>query len=220
MSRPYRATNVRALALCNRPSTFFHEPVHERSHSIRQRFIDSPLNDLAEIAVRPGNRQRDHCGLTFRTVPELCQRHIFCLSRTSVIRAARSGLWSAFHHSLESGVDSLLNCRYGSETDIKVELFTTSGLYLLFDLFIQRDVRTTKPINRLLGIADDKELAWNRPHSPPVFFIRLVGRQQHQQFGLQRIGVLKLIDEDVCESLLEVRSHPWFFTNQISRTKQ
>src|SRR5215475_13647255 len=56
VARLYRFSIFRAFALGNRPSTFLHEPVNERGNSIWQRFVNSPLNDLAVIAVRPGNR--------------------------------------------------------------------------------------------------------------------------------------------------------------------
>ena len=61
---------------------------------------------------------------------------------------------------------------------------------------IDIDVRAPEAINRLLRIADDEELAGDGSDVLPARLVRIVSRQQQQQLGLQRIGVLELVDED------------------------
>ena len=46
------------------------------------------------------------------------------------------------------------------------------------------DVGATKPVDRLLRVADDEQLA------------RHVAGEEQQDLGLDRIGILKLVDED------------------------
>ena len=64
-------------------------------------------------------------------------------------------------------------------------------------LLVERDVGAAEAVDRLLRIADQEELAGRRPHAPPVALGGIVGGEEEQQLGLQRIGVLELVDEEV-----------------------
>src|SRR5204862_4031099 len=81
-------------------------------------------------------------------------------------------------------------------------------------------VRTTKPVNRLFRIADDKQLAGNRSDAVPVALGGTVGAQQEQEFGLERIGVLKLVDEDVRESRLKRLAYAGVLDEEIARPQK
>ena len=75
------------------------------------------------------------------------------------------------------------------------------------DVAIDADIGPPETINRLFWIADDEELAGDRMNRTPVGNGGIVCRQEHENFGLQRIGVLKLVNEDALESPLETASH-------------
>jgi hypothetical protein len=74
---------------------------------------------------------------------------------------------------------------------------------------VRADVGAAEPIDRLLRIADDEELAAD-----------VVWPSEQQDLGLDRIGVLELVDEDARELLLQVRAHASLRLDQIARARQ
>ncbi len=88
------------------------------------------------------------------------------------------------------------------------------------DLAIDRDVGAAEAIDRLLGIADDEETAGLRLRLPPVGLARIVGGEQQQDLGLQRIGVLELVDEDALEAALEALAHAPVVAHQVACDEQ
>ena len=54
----------------------------------------------------------------------------------------------------------------------------------------------------------------------PVPLARVVRRQQQQQLGLQRIGVLELVHEDARAPRLQRRAHAVVVAHQIARAVQ
>ena len=78
-----------------------------------------------------------------------------------------------------------------------------------------------EPVDGLLRIADDEELAGNRRHVLPTLSPRIVGRQQQQDLGLNGIGVLELVDENPRELRLEMRAAPpGRSLEQVARARQ
>ena len=78
----------------------------------------------------------------------------------------------------------------------------------LLDLLVERDVGAPEAVDRLLRIADQEQLA--RAPAPRARQSRcagIVGDEQHQDLGLQRVGVLELVDEEVREAAREVGAH-------------
>src|ERR1700722_2559798 len=69
---------------------------------------------------------------------------------------------------------------------------------------IEHNVGAAEFVDRLLGIAYYKELSWRGRHVQPIRFGWIVGGEQQQDFSLQGVGVLKLVDEDVGEAVLQV----------------
>ena len=61
-----------------------------------------------------------------------------------------------------------------------------------------------------------KSLPGIGPDLPPIRGSRIVGGQQQQDFGLQRIGILKLINKQALEPLLKAPSHLRVVSNQIA----
>ncbi len=90
----------------------------------------------------------------------------------------------------------------------------------LFHVLVERNVGAAKSVNRLLGIADDEQLARPGLNLHPVRLGGIRGREQEQNFGLQRIGVLELIDENVRESILQFRAYRRIVANQVARDQQ
>ena len=90
----------------------------------------------------------------------------------------------------------------------------------LADLLIGFDVGPPEAIDRLFRIADDEQLAGNRCDPPPVAFGRIVGGQQQQDLGLQRVGVLELVDEDMREPRLERPADARVLRQQIAGAQQ
>ena len=74
---------------------------------------------------------------------------------------------------------------------------------LLRHLAVDPDVGATEPVDRLFRIANQEQASRDWPDTPPVRLGLVVGREQQQDLGLQRVGVLELVDEDVGEALLE-----------------
>ena len=87
----------------------------------------------------------------------------------------------------------------------------------LVHVSIHRHVGAAESVDRLFRIADDEELAANRLRVLPFGNRWIGGRQQHDDLGLQRIGVLKLVDKDALEALLKARSHDRVVSDQSSR---
>src|ERR1700730_4320629 len=73
-----------------------------------------------------------------------------------------------------------------------------------FHLLIERDVGTSKPVNRLLRISDQKQLPRNRAGVPPVRGGRVIRREQQQDLHLERVGILELVDEKMRIALLQL----------------
>ena len=126
----------------------------------------------------------------------------------------------AGHHRREGGVDGALDVRPGAKTGAQRHAFSARRLQHLVYAAINSHVGAPETIDRLLRVADQKELPGNRANFAPVRLSGIVGRQQQQDLGLQRIGVLKLVDEDPFEALLKARPHLWVIPDEISRLEQ
>src|SRR4029077_9431709 len=87
-----------------------------------------------------------------------------------------------------------------------------AGLHLL----VERDIGAAEAVDRLLRITDQKQFAWNGMRAPPVRSGRIVRCQQKQDFRLQWVGVLKLVDEEMGVAPLQVVSHGGVITDQIA----
>ena len=82
------------------------------------------------------------------------------------------------------------------------------------------DIGAAEPVNRLLRIADDEQLAGFGAGLRPAIGAVVRGRQQEQDFRLNGIGVLELVDEDPGESALQVAADLVIGTQQIARAGQ
>ena len=94
------------------------------------------------------------------------------------------------------------------------------ALELRAHLRVDADVGAPKAIDRLLRVADDEELARRRRHRAPVADRGIARREQQQDLGLQRIGVLELVDEQVREAQLKRGAHLRVIAHEIARRHQ
>ena len=85
---------------------------------------------------------------------------------------------------------------------------------------VDRDVGAAEAVDRLLRIADDEEAAGDGRDRAPVGCGGIVGGEQQQDLGLQRVGVLELVDEDVREALLEAAPHGSSLRDEVARLEQ
>src|SRR5688572_1263651 len=85
---------------------------------------------------------------------------------------------------------------------------------------VDADVRTPKPVDGLLRVADDEQLPRDGTNASPLTLAGIVGREQQQQFRLEGIRILKLIDEKAGKALLEVTPHVIALAHQIACAQQ
>ena len=83
----------------------------------------------------------------------------------------------------------------------------------------RRDVSAAEAVNRLLGVPDDEQIPGLWRKRSPVGRV-LVRRDPHDQLGLDRVGVLELVDEDPREAAVEVVAHGRVFRNEVARPQQ
>src|SRR5262249_19899601 len=107
----------------------------------------------------------------------------------------------------EGGVHEALNRRHAAVARRQLQRASAGGLQLVANAPVRGDVGSAEAVNRLLRIADDEELAAD------------VAGEELQDFGLNRIGVLELVDEDARELLLQV-AHIDVVSDQIARSGQ
>src|SRR6266478_5604045 len=126
----------------------------------------------------------------------------------------------AVHHRLERRIDDALDVWRRAKAGVKVRAPRASRLEQVPDLLVRLDVGSAEAVNRLLRIADEKQLARHRPDAAPVAFSGIVGREQQQDLRLERIGVLKLVDEQMREARLKGLPHSRMADQQIARAQQ
>ncbi len=98
--------------------------------------------------------------------------------------------------------------------------FAPAACKHLVDAAVDADVRPPESIDRLLRVADDEELAGDGSDLPPIRNGGIVRGQEQQDLRLQRIGILKLVDEQTLEALLEAAAHLGIISNQVARLEK
>ena len=110
--------------------------------------------------------------------------------------------------------------RRRAKTRAQVRAAGAARLEQLADFAIGLDIGAAESVNRLLRIADEKQLARNRRDATPVAPVGIVGGEQQQDLGLERIGVLEFVDEEMREARLKSASHLRMSRQQIARAQQ
>ncbi len=88
------------------------------------------------------------------------------------------------------------------------------------NVLVERDVGAAEAIDRLLGVAHDKQFAGEWAHAMPIGLGAIGGGEQQQDFRLQRIGILELVDEDMADALLQLGTHGGAVAHEIARDQQ
>ena len=115
--------------------------------------------------------------------------------------------------------------RAGAEVDAKARLRRPLGVRVggpleeVADLRVSVDVGAPEAVDRLLRVAHHQQSARRRGGVRPVVGLVLGGEQQHD-LGLQRVGVLELVDQDVRVALAEEPPRPGTGHEQVARLDQ
>ena len=213
--RPGAAARRRRPPFRHPPAALFDQPMDERADRVGQRTVDGGGGD-PPLAVGARNRQHDDAGLRVGVVPKRRQGHVVGLVRA---RSARRGRGTG-HQRREGPVHETLDAGHAAEAGGQGQGRHAGGLQLALHLPVHADVRPPEPVDRLLGVADDEQLARRRPNPAPVPLGRVAGRQQQDDLRLQGVGVLELVDEDAGEAPLEVGADRVVVAHQIARLDQ
>ena len=81
---------------------------------------------------------------------------------------------------------------------------------------INRYVGASETIDRLLGITKEEEFAGNRRDVEPIVLLGIVGRKEQEKLSLDRVRILKLVNEVMREALLQLFAHGKIVANQIT----
>ena len=127
----------------------------------------------------------------------------------------------------DSGKDALQDLverfrERGSRTEARrqEENLPVPGEDAALEALVERDVGPPKTVDRLLRVADDEERARIGRQLPDVARVRSRRGQEKQELGLERIGVLELVDEEVRETLPEIPSNHRPVAEEIAREEQ
>ena len=149
------------------------------------------------------------------------QRHVAGQPLGTAARGAVVPVRAGIPHQRREGmVDEALDRRDGAEARGERDVRHAVPRELRRHLPVDADVGPAKAVDRLLRVADDEELAGGGNHPAPVALGRVPSRQQQQDLGLERIGVLELVDEDARVALLRGGAHCIVAADQVSRPEQ
>ena len=138
------------------------------------------------------------------------ERHVRRLQRQRV----------AGHDRGERLIHAGLDPGHAAKARVQVQRRRAERGETVADLAVDADVGAPEAIDRLLGIADQEQRAGPRPDPAPVGLGIVVGGEQQQDLGLQRIGVLELVHEDPLEAGLEAAPHLGVVADEIARAEQ
>ena len=125
------------------------------------------------------------------------QRHVVGLQRQSVRE----------HFAAERGVHESLDLGHAAIACHELEHTPAALGQLPADLPVRADISAAEPVDRLFRIADDEQLAKDRTRMNAFADGRIVRRKEQQNLGLNRIGVLKLVDKDAPVLRLQMAAH-------------
>jgi len=91
----------------------------------------------------------------------------------------------------------------------------------LFRPLVYLDVRAAEAVDGLLRVADEEEFPRLQLHLAPVLGVLAAAfREEEQNLGLEGVGVLELVNEDVAEALFEVFPRGLVATEHVAREEQ
>src|SRR5262249_6768523 len=92
--------------------------------------------------------------------------------------------------------------------------------YQLAHQGVHLQIRAPETINRLLRVADEKQLARLKRHFSPFCSPRFSLSQKENNFCLQWIGVLKFINKEEKKSILKIPPHLEVVLEQVARYQE
>src|ERR1044071_5806123 len=119
-------------------------------------------------------------------------------------------------------VDAVEDRRIAAEIRREPEFDAVLRLNNFLDDFeIGFDVGAAKSVDRLLGVADHEDFSRDDLHFAPIRrgLAELLG-QVKKNFVLDRIGVLKFVDENGAVAAFEIRAHARLIAHQIARANE
>jgi hypothetical protein len=138
------------------------------------------------------------------------ERHVVRLQRAPVL----------LHHGREGRVHEPLDRRCRAEARAQVDGRGASRDELILHRLVRADIRAPETVDRLLRVADDEELAGGRGDVLPPGGVRIRRRQEQQELGLERIGVLELVHEDVRQPPLQIGAHVRAVAHEVAGAQQ
>ena len=90
----------------------------------------------------------------------------------------------------------------------------------VFHFLVDSNVRAAKAVDRLLRITNQEQLSRNGTDIAPIGLASIIGGEQEEDLGLERVGILELVDEEVSEALLQLGANAAVVSNEIARLDQ
>ncbi len=207
VTRLYRTRG--AVASGDGPSTVVHEPVHERADGAGERRLDGGLRD-APHPVGAWDGQGDKRRLTWQRVAGRREGDVPGLLDVGVL----------VHGDAEGQVHGALKVRRRAEARRELHPATALTQDLRHHLLVHADVGPPEPVNRLLRVTHQEQAPGARTDARPVALVRIVRRQQQEELGLQRVGILELVHEEAGEAHLEVAPCRGVISDQVAGADQ
>ena len=137
------------------------------------------------------------------------------------VKGGEARLSSGREHCLEALVDEGEDRRAGAEVGgNRQKAAGVLGTKGVARLHVGADIGAPEAIDRLLGVADQEERARPNPElGPVVVAIHSLAAQPPEDLGLLRVSILKLVDEDMCETLPKRPAHVIMVAQQVARGK-
>ena len=188
-----RAFAARAHAPSVR-GAFLQEPSDPGGHRQRLRALDGIEHHPLPIAVGARDGKGHDRGLALRRRSMRVELHVVRL----VILGRR------LHRVRHRGVHELLNRGHGPKAHGEMDPPRPGAHQLVLHALVERDVGPSEPVDRLLGVGDEEKLPRDGHHLAPVVLGGIRRGEKEKDLGLEGIGVLELVDEDVSEARLEL----------------
>ncbi len=207
--RRNRQKLFRIFGIAHFPAAFAHQPFDERHDGFGQAGVDGRAGD-SHGSIRPGCGQRNDAGLLGKGRGFSLQRGIRGLAGSSIV----------LHFRFKRRVNQLLDRTQRPKAGGQLNHAHAALLQRIANFPVQHHVGTAELIDRLLRIADHEQLPRFGRDLQPVRFAGIVRGEQQQDLGLQRIGILKLVDENVSEAVLQIAADIRLVAHQVARQEQ
>ena len=134
--------------------------------------------------------------------------------------AGLEGLIVGAHLVAKCRVHESLDLRHAPVAGRQLHMTSTVSLKLGADVPIRRDVGASEPVDGLFRVSDDEQLSSERRDTAGIGVARIVGGQQQQDIGLDRIGILKFVNKDSRIPSLQMRTNRLIAGNQAPGSHQ